>query len=223
MVVALDKRYSLPGRKYFSQTGIPALYNRTRDQVSQEIREADYYSATTDLWSSHWMKPYMSYTIHFITKEFELKAKCLHTLYFPEDHTGENISDAMVATLESWRLDMTKQICLTTDTGTNIVTAASRLNWQRISCFGHNLHLAVTNAIKQVHRCTRVLGVEKKIVSVFSMSWKKWHDLATAQADHNLPQHCLVADCPTRWVSAHKMVSRILEQEVDIRTVLSAD
>ena len=55
------------------------------------------------------------------------------------------------------------------------------------------------------------------------MSWKKRRDLATAQADHNLPQHCLVADCPTRWGSAHKMVSRILEQEVAIRAVLSAD
>ena len=115
MVAAFDERYDLPGRKYFPQTAIPALYNRIRDQVSQEIREADHYSATTDLWSSHGMKLYMSYTIHFITNEWELKAKCLQTIYFPEDHTGENIADAMLATLESWSLDKTKQICLTID------------------------------------------------------------------------------------------------------------
>ena len=38
-----------------------------------------------------------------------------------------------------------------------------------------------------------------------------------------LRQRCLAADCPTRWGSVAKMVSRILEQEEAIRVVLSAD
>ena len=83
VVAALHKRYDLPARRYFSRTVILALYNRTRCHVLQEI---NYYFATTDLWSSHGMKPFMimSYTIHFITKEWELKVNCLQTLYFPD-------------------------------------------------------------------------------------------------------------------------------------------
>ena len=221
MMATFDKQYTL--RKYFSNTAIPALYTRTREQVMQEVAQADFFSATTDLWSSEGMKPYMSYMVHFITNEWELTTRCLETLFLPADHTGENIADAMLATLESWRLDQDKQVCLTTDSGANIINAASRLKWQRLSCFGHNLHLAVTKAIDSDVRCTRALGLSRKIVSTFSNSWKKRRDLAKAQMEHSLPQHSLVADCQTRWGSAHKMVSRILEQETAIRAVLSAD
>ena len=154
MMATFDKQYTLPGRKYFSNTAIPALYTRTREQVMQEVAQADFFSATTDLWSSEGMKPYMSYTVHFTTNEWELTTQCLETLFLPADHTGENIADAMLATLESWRLDQDKQVCLTTDSGANIINAASRLKWQRLSCFGHNLHLAVTKAIDSDVRCT---------------------------------------------------------------------
>lgn len=53
-----------------------------------EISEADYFSATTDLWSSHSVKLYTSYTIHLITNAWQLKAICLLTLFLPEDHIG---------------------------------------------------------------------------------------------------------------------------------------
>ena len=129
----------------------------------------------------------------------------------------------MLATLESWGLDQGKQICLITDSGANIISAASQLNWQSLSCFGHNLHLAITKALKHDDRCTRVFGLARKIVSAFSMSWKKRHDLAKAQREHNLPLHSLIADGPTRWGSSHKMLLRILEQESAISAVLSAD
>ena len=92
-----------------------------------------------------------------------------------------------------------------------------------LSCFGHNLHLAVTAALKKDPRCNRGSGVARKITSSFSMSWKRRRDLSQAQVDLNLPQHSLIADCVTRWGSSHKMVSRILEQEAAVRSVLGAD
>ena len=82
----------------------------------------------------------------------------------PEDHTGENLAEAMKCSLEAWELDESKQVCLTTDSGANIVNAASRLHWMRLSCFVHNLHLAITNFIKCDDRCTRA---RQKIVSTF--------------------------------------------------------
>jgi len=38
----------------------------------------------------------------------------------------------MKCSLEAWELDESKQVCLTTDSGANIVNAASRLNWMRL-------------------------------------------------------------------------------------------
>ena len=62
-----------------------------------------------------------------------------------------------------------------------------------MSCFGHSLNLAVTNAIKDDARLSRALGVCRKIVSSFSSSWKKKRDLKATQIEKDLPQHSLVA------------------------------
>ena len=51
-VGVFDKQYDLPSPKYFSQTAIPSLYNNIRDKVAEEISKVEYFSATTDSWSS---------------------------------------------------------------------------------------------------------------------------------------------------------------------------
>ena len=33
----------------------------------------------------------MSYTVHYINNDWELKVVCLQASFAPEDHTGENI------------------------------------------------------------------------------------------------------------------------------------
>ena len=75
-------RYELPSRSYFSRTALPALYLTTKERVIQEIESVKYFSATTDLWSSIGMKPYMSYTTHFINDEWKLASRCLQTHFY---------------------------------------------------------------------------------------------------------------------------------------------
>ena len=100
-----------------------------------------HFSATTDLWSSEGMKPIcLTQFILFLIGNFSLEV-----FKSPEDH---NLAEATRSSLEAWELDESKQVCLTTDSGVNIVNAASRLNCMKLSCFGHNLHLAITNSIK---------------------------------------------------------------------------
>ena len=66
MLAAFDECYELPSRKYFTQTAIPALYNKECKTVHDDLHWAEFYSATTDLWSSENLLPYMSYRVHFI-------------------------------------------------------------------------------------------------------------------------------------------------------------
>jgi hypothetical protein len=63
-----------------------------------------------------------------------------------------NIAEAMQAALEAWDLPAERQVCITTDSGSNIISATQKLQWMRLSCFGHNLHLAITNALKEDRR-----------------------------------------------------------------------
>ena len=66
------------------------------------LREAEFFSATTDLWTSANSDPYMTLTVHFIDKEWSLQAFCLETVPMFVDHTGQNIADAIADIFENW-------------------------------------------------------------------------------------------------------------------------
>jgi len=219
-----DPQYELPGRKYFTKTALPQLYERTRQSVVHDIKNIEFYSATTDMWSSVNSDPYMSYTIHYVSKEWDLRSIALGTMYFPQDHNGENLAEAITDTLQSWGLDSNNQVCITTDNGSNILRAVKTiLNWTHLPCFGHNLHLAIGNTLKDDGRVDRAVAVCKKLISAFSYSYKKKRELKDAQKELDLPEHSLVTDCQTRWGSTQKMIGRVLEQEKAIRKVLCGD
>jgi len=73
MLTQFDNRYELPSCKYFSQVAIPALYSKEREKVECELQGIEYYSATTDMWSSKGLLPYMSYTVHWLDDEWNYK------------------------------------------------------------------------------------------------------------------------------------------------------
>ncbi len=187
-----DPKYDIPSRKYFSQQAIPKLYNKTKEGVLWQLQNIEFFSATSDMWSSNTIKPYMSYTVHFIDSDWKLQSKCLQTLYVPEDHTAKNLAEGMKEVLDQWKLAPSKQVCLTTHSGANIVKAARDLDWPWIPCFGHNLHLAITNAMKDEPCVSRAVGICKRIVTAFSQSWKRRRDLSKAQLELKLPVKSIV-------------------------------
>ncbi|XP_071344173.1 E3 SUMO-protein ligase ZBED1-like [Trachinotus anak] len=153
----LDPRYVLPGRKYFSKTAITKLYLKCKESVQQEILSAKYFATTSDLWSSRTSEPYISLTIHFIDEEWNLRTRCLETADFPDDHTGEVIAEGLKEVLLSWSLTEHKMVCITTDSGANMVKATSLNHWTRLQCFGHRLHSAIGAAGKD-RRVDRAVG-----------------------------------------------------------------
>ncbi|KAI2645647.1 E3 SUMO-protein ligase ZBED1 [Labeo rohita] len=195
LINKLDRRYQLPSINYFSHVAIPQMYGTCVKTVSSELSQVDLYASTTDLWSSRTTEPYMSYTVHFLTQDFELKARCLGVV--------ENIAHGLRDVLASWNLKEENQVSITTDNGTNVVKATELNNSVRLQCFGHHLYLA--------------------IVGHFPHTWKGKMALKKAQKEHNLPEHSLITECPTRWGSRQRMIHRVLEQQWAISDVLSAD
>ncbi|KAL7857228.1 hypothetical protein SRHO_G00161270 [Serrasalmus rhombeus] len=144
MLKVLDQKYALPSRKYFSEVALPHLYNSTRQRITRELEEdVSYYAATTDLWSSRTMQPYISLTVHFINHTWALRSVCLQTAYFPEDHKGEVIAQGIKDTLSSWNLAEDRLSCMTTDSATNMIKALKDNEWPSLQCFGHRLHNAI--------------------------------------------------------------------------------
>ena len=226
MLSKFNPRYKLPSRNYFSRVAIPALYSEIKSEIQQKINDQHFtfYAGTTDLWSSITSEPYLSYTIHYIDKNWNMCCKCLQTHYMPEAHTAVNLQEALTSSLEQWNLDPDKQVAITTDSGANIKLACELLGWQRLSCFGHNLDLAVNKGLDDGRmRVDTVLRKCRRIVAAFSQSWKRTNELAKVQEQQKLPLHKLKADVSTRWGSTAVMVKRILEQKEAIRIVLSGD
>ena len=223
MMLKANPKFDLPHSDYFRREAIPSLYLNTRKNIQEKIPLDVHFAATTDMWSSITSEPYMSYTIHYIDSSWIFHTHCLQCLYTPEDHTGLNLKDAMLSTLLDWNLSATKQVAITTDSaGSNIKLACEMLGWIRISCFSHNLDLAVKKSL-QDSRIDRVLRLCRKIISAFSNSWKRKRALKEAQQLKGLPEKKLKADVSTRWGSTAVMIKRILEQQQALRTVLSDD
>ncbi|KAJ4944601.1 hypothetical protein JOQ06_013144 [Pogonophryne albipinna] len=161
MIKVLDPRYVLPSRKFFSEVTLPQLYNSTRQRVAKELEEVSFYSATTDLWSSRTMQLYMSLTVHFINNYWIRRSVCLQTAYFPEDHTGEIIAQGLKDALNSWNLAEDRLICMTTDSGSNMIKALKDNAWPNLQCFGHRLHNAIENGVKDPW-IDRAIGPEEE-------------------------------------------------------------
>ncbi len=113
MMNKLNPRYDLPSQSYFSRVAIPSLYCETREMLEEKLRsvQVEYFSGTTDLWSSETMDPDLSYMIHDIdSTTWELLSACLQVDYMPEDHTGVNLKEALAQTLTELGSDTSKQV-----------------------------------------------------------------------------------------------------------------
>uniref|UniRef100_A0AAR2KXW3 HAT C-terminal dimerisation domain-containing protein n=1 Tax=Pygocentrus nattereri TaxID=42514 RepID=A0AAR2KXW3_PYGNA len=214
--------YQVPSRTYFATSEIPRMYQDVRASVEEQLKEAVCYSATTDLWtsSSGGGEPFISFTVHYISSDWQLKCHCLETHFFPEDHTSENISEMFENMLQEWKLPKEDLCGITTDNATNMKKAFSDFPCVWLTCFGHNLNLAVNKVLK-IQRVESAVRACRHLIQGFSRSWKKKRDLKKKQADLELPEHALIHDVITRWGSTFEMISRFLEQQQAVCAVLA--
>jgi hypothetical protein len=89
---------------------------------------AEYFTATTDLGTSSAKHPYLSFTVHFITNDWDMRSYCLDTVPLFEDHTGQNLAEAVQDILANWELTSERLVCTTTDNGSNFVSAFDTLD-----------------------------------------------------------------------------------------------
>ncbi|GFT85290.1 zinc finger BED domain-containing protein 1 [Trichonephila clavipes] len=184
MVKVLNPRYSLPGRKHFSATAVPKLYNEVRDKIRQELSliNKDTISVTTDCWTSIANTPYISIAVHFITSEWALKSECLACAHFDDDHNGKNIAEVLRSILSDWGIDVQNIMSITTDNGSNILKSIEEFNLEHahISCFAHNINIGVNHSL-DIPVLKRAIARLKKLQTAFAMSWKMKRVLHKAQ------------------------------------------
>ena len=135
MLKVFNPRYECPGHNYFSHITITKLFAETYDRIKHTLSssEVGFFSATTDLWTSCARDPFLSYTVRYISPDWELKNICLCTNYIVEDHTKVSFLEIF----EEWNLSPDHQVAITTDSGSNMKLACRLLGWKRLPCFAH--------------------------------------------------------------------------------------
>jgi len=108
------------------------LYSEVKDDLCVKLKDAEFFAATTDLWTSGASHPYLSYTIHFITRDWSLESFCLDTVPLFEDHTGQNIREGIQDILMNWNLTPDSLVATTTDNGSNFIAGMDCMGWTRL-------------------------------------------------------------------------------------------
>lgn len=210
----LEPRYTIPGRKYFSNVAIPKLYETTKKSVCELLCtvEPNTMSFTTDMWSSTANDDYLSLTAHFITTDFELKHISLTVAPFNAGtHTGDNISKFLHDAFEEWNVS-DKVYVIVRDNGRNFVSAMEKGKFEHIPCLAHSLQLIIKDGVFNNGDINDLFKTCRRLVGHYKHSVQANKILKKAQKVLGVPQHKLVQDEPTRWNSTLDMLERLLEQ-----------
>ncbi|KAK7919245.1 hypothetical protein WMY93_010529 [Mugilogobius chulae] len=211
LMKTLEPRFDIPSRKHFAEKIIPALYDQTKATVKSALEMAERVGLTCDGWTSRATESYMTFTVHFINEDWEMKSYVLQTRAMHETHTGANIADVLKAAVDEWSLDPKKPVFVT-DNASNMCVAVDLAGYKHVRCFAHVLNLASQRALK-VAAVAKVLAKVRRISTFFHRSTSGAEALKRNQNHLGLPRHKLITDMPVRWNSAYEMVSRFLEQQ----------
>jgi hypothetical protein len=153
-----DPRFHLPHRTFFTTKVIPEQYHSLRATIENELAAVQYCGFTTDLWtSSNQNRSYISLTLYYVSSNFEMKSRCLHTKEVSQEHTAEVLASVLEEMLKEWQV-RPKIYAATTDNGRNIVNACvQHMEVFHLPCFGHTLQLAVKKAL-DLRNVSRVIA-----------------------------------------------------------------
>ncbi|KMQ83615.1 zinc finger bed domain-containing protein 4-like protein [Lasius niger] len=102
-------QYKIPSRLYFTDKIIPDIYNKMVAKIKKMLAETNAISVTTDMWTCmHNSASFLSFTAHWLTCQFELKHAVLNIKHFEGQHTGQNISSALLEIPNFWEIDLSK-------------------------------------------------------------------------------------------------------------------
>jgi hypothetical protein len=226
-VLALDPRYKLPTRQAMSAQMIPDRYEEVKSAVVSHLaRSGSNASFTTDTWTSSAADAYSAVTPHYINENFNSVNRCIAVRHAPGSHTADLLAAHVTQVLLDFGIQASdRDIHVTTDNGANIKKAMTKVmvNVKWRGCFAHTLQLVVNAGLesKEVPNLGKMLAKARAIVGHFKRSTTASALLHDIQVRHNIVQHKLRQDVPTRWNSQLTMLDRLIEQRTAVTLALS--
>ena len=114
-----EPHFTVPSRKYFSNTVISAIYSQEKEKVQRSLDWVEYCSMTTDIWTAqHQNRSYISLTAHFV--DGVIQTRCLEARKLLVAHNAENIAEELDQNMKEWNI-CSKVVVATTDNRQNVI------------------------------------------------------------------------------------------------------
>ena len=105
------------------------MYRCERTKMMNVMAQGvEYYALTTDAWTSRATESYVTHTVHYINKMWNLCSHFLETAELQEEHSAINLADKLTEILSRWNLQDSQIVAATTDNARNIVNALEMLS-----------------------------------------------------------------------------------------------
>ena len=194
-----------------------------KSELKELLKDATGLALTTDGWTSSSTHSYLTYTAHFIDKDWTLNGVVLQTAVFQGGHTAVRLAQHFTGVLDGYDIPWHLVVAVTHDEAANMVAAANRLEddvgCKSQVCMAHRLQTVIRHAVDKTNGVDKVLSAARKLVGHFKHSALASDALyqKQLQLEPSVRPKRVVQDVPTRWNSSFYMLERLLE----IRTALT--
>lgn len=215
-----DPHYSLPSKNILTTELMPQIYHQTIEKVSQRLEGVSYIALSTEMWSPRDNEICLSLTAHFIPlSDWTLQSALLCTSTFIGSPMGNEISHRLQNIVTEWKISE-KVTVMVADNETYSRLANEQLPWAYVPCFGHLIHLVVTDAIPGDEKAIALIEKVRSIVILFQQNPQVVENFTVTQKSLGLPENKLILNVAVRWNSIYFMLERMAEQVDAVNAVL---
>jgi len=119
---AVEPRYSLPSDRHLRDVLLPNIYAAVKAKVVYILQTAGFVSITTDIWTTPMSSQSMiSFTAHWLDKNWERKSAILHCARITSSHTASNIKAVIQSMVRSWQLTDRVHVVLRDNASDNVL------------------------------------------------------------------------------------------------------
>ncbi|GFR88462.1 zinc finger BED domain-containing protein 4 [Elysia marginata] len=219
LVTALDPRYEIVSKKRLNSEVLPARYQEEKARLRSMLQEVKHVSIATDCWKSRAAESFITVTVHFITKDWQLQSRVLSTMALQAPHTADNLSSTLRDVFAEWGISDKVTTCVT-DNAANIALAVEKLKLRHQPCFAHTLNLAVKESIRKTADVLAAINRLKALVAFFHHSTIGTNHLKDAHRNSHSAFRKLKRELETRWNSTYEMIESYLDQHDQVTQAL---
>ena len=126
----MNPKVTVKSASTLSKRFVPLLHRNLKEAM-QKVMDKDRpemagVAFTSDIWSSRALNSYITLTMHYVDKDFNLRKFLVGCVNFDEKHTAIEISEKLDRLIEGINLPVNANLTMTTDGASNMIKAASK-------------------------------------------------------------------------------------------------